>query len=72
MFSDIWKQMRLLREIEKTLEIPVVAVANKCDLPDFHGEWEYQISTATGDGVDDVVGRLVEVIGTEIEKEEAS
>ncbi len=69
-------QMRLLHEIEKTLEIPVVAVANKCDLPDFHGEWEYRISTATGDGVDDVVGRLVEVIGiesrTEIEKEEAS
>ena len=57
-------QISMLHEIEKTLTIPVIVAANKCDLADFHGEWEYRISAETGDGVDDVVRRLIEVINS--------
>jgi len=55
-------QINMLHEIEKTLAIPVIVAANKCDLADFHGEWEYQISAETGDGMDDVMRRAIEVI----------
>ncbi|KAF5412085.1 MAG: GTPase [Euryarchaeota archaeon] len=56
-------QLSLLHGIEQTLAIPVLAVANKCDLADFHGEWEYKISTETGYGVNDVVQRAIEIMG---------
>ncbi|MCK4459459.1 MAG: hypothetical protein KAU52_07040, partial [Methanosarcinales archaeon] len=55
-------QTNMLHEIEKTLAIPVIVAANKCDLDDFHGEWDYRISAETGDGVDAVMRRVIEVI----------
>jgi nucleolar GTP-binding protein len=55
-------QTSMLHEIEKTLAIPVIVAANKCDLDDFHGEWEYPISAETGDGVDGVMRRVIEII----------
>ncbi len=62
-------QLSLLHEIEQTLEIPVLAVANKCDLADFHGDWECQISAETGYGVDEVVQRAIEIIDSESSQE---
>ena len=58
-------QINMLHEIEKTLAIPVIVAANKCDLDDFHGEWEYRISAETGDGMDDVMRRVIEVIDSQ-------
>ena len=58
-------QTNMLREIEQTLAIPVIVAANKCDLPDFHGEWEYRISTETGYGVDEVLRRLIGAIDSQ-------
>jgi len=55
-------QTNMLREIEKTLAIPVIVAANKCDLDDFQGGWDCRISTETGYGVEEVVRRLIEVI----------
>jgi len=55
-------QTSMLHEIEKMLAIPVIVAANKCDLDDFHGEWEYPISAETGDGVDGVMRRVIEII----------
>lgn len=59
-------QLNLLHEIENTLSIPVLAVANKCDLADFHGDWEYQISTKDGHGVEEVVKRLIGIIDSHL------
>jgi predicted GTPase len=55
----------MLHEIEKTLAIPVIVAANKCDLADFHGEWEHRISAESGDGVDDVMRQVIEVIDSQ-------
>ena len=54
-----------MHEIEKTLTIPVIVAANKCDLADFPGELEYRISAEIGDGVDDVMQRVVVVIDSQ-------
>ncbi len=62
-------QLSLLHEIEQTLAIPVLAVANKCDLADFHGDWECQISAETGHGVEEVVQRAIELIDSEPSQE---
>ena len=62
-------QLSLLHEIEQTLAIPVLAVANKCDLADFHGDWACQISAETGHGVEEVVQRAIELIDSEPSQE---
>ena len=65
-------QTNMLHEIEKTLAIPVIVAANKCDLADFHGEWEHRISAETGDGVDDVMRRVIEVIDSQTSRHSSS
>ncbi|MEA1865346.1 MAG: hypothetical protein U9N46_09170 [Euryarchaeota archaeon] len=57
-------QTNTLHEIEKTLTIQFIVAANKCDLADFHGEWEY-LSAEIGDGMDAVMRRVVVVIDSQ-------
>ncbi len=55
----------MLHEIEKTLTIQVIVAANKCDLADFHGEWECRISAEIGDGMVAVMRQVVVVIDSQ-------
>lgn len=55
------KQVHLLEGIKKEFLMPVLVVANKTDLTNA-GESDMSMSTLTGDGVDSVLDRLVEMI----------
>lgn len=55
------KQMHLLEEIKKEFGIPMIVAANKTDISPFEGA-DMSMSTLTGDGVDAVLERLLELI----------
>ncbi|MCG7853448.1 MAG: NOG1 family protein [Methanosarcinaceae archaeon] len=57
-------QKHMLDEVRQHFELPVLVAANKSDLPEFHqlDFVDMNISTATGDGIDKVLDRLVEMI----------
>ncbi len=56
------KQMHLLEEIKKEFGIPMIVVANKTDLSKTYSGAEMSMSTLTGDGVEAVLDRLLEMI----------
>jgi len=58
-------QKRMLDEVRQQFDLPVLVAANKSDLPEFQ-DFDFvdmAMSTATGEGVDVVVDRLVKMIG---------
>lgn len=61
---EIEDQKRLLVEIQENFKLPMLVVANKADRPEFRkmDEVEMNVSMMTGDGVEDVVDRLLEMI----------
>lgn len=61
---EIEDQKRLLVEIQENFKLPMLVVANKADRPEFRkmDEVEMNISMMTGEGVEDVVDRLLEMI----------
>ncbi len=59
------KQMHLLGEIKKEFGIPMIVVANKSDISKPAGEADTSMSTLTGDGVEEVLDRLLEKIPPE-------
>lgn len=58
------EQVRLLEEIKEHIGMPVLVAANKSDLLDGMPEGDYDavMSTLSGDGVEDVLGRLVSMV----------
>lgn len=66
-------QLNLLREIKELIDIPVLVVANKADLSadmpeDIKNIADLRMSSLTGDGIEEVKSRLVEVISEEKEE----
>jgi len=61
---EIEDQKRLLAEIQENFKLPMLVVANKADRPEFRkmDEVEMNVSLMTGEGVEDVVDRLLEMI----------
>ena len=61
---EIEDQKRLLAEIRENFELPLLVVANKADRPEFQkmDEVERNISTITGEGIEEVMDRLMEMI----------
>jgi nucleolar GTP-binding protein len=61
---EIEDQKRLLAEIRENFELPLLVVANKADRPEFRKteEAELSISTITGEGIEEVVNKLLEMI----------
>jgi len=61
---EIEDQKRLLVEIQENFKLPMLVVANKADRPEFRkmDEVEMNVSLMTGEGVEDVVDRLLEMI----------
>jgi nucleolar GTP-binding protein len=61
---EIEEQKRLLAEIRKNFKLPMLVVANKADRPEFQklDEVEFNISTVTGEGIGEVMDRLLEMI----------
>jgi nucleolar GTP-binding protein len=61
---EIKDQKRLLAEIQENFELPMLVVANKADRPEFRKmeEVEMNVSMITGEGVEDVVDRLLVMI----------
>lgn len=59
------KQMHLLEEIKKEFGLPMIVVANKSDISKPAGGADMSMSTLTGDGVEDVLDRLLEMIPPE-------
>jgi len=61
---EIEDQKRLLAEIRENFKLPLLVVANKADRPEFRkmDEVEMNISTITGEGIDEVMDRLLEMI----------
>lgn len=55
------KQMHLLEEIKKEFAVPILVVANKTDISSFEGV-DMGMSTLTGEGVQEVLERLVEMV----------
>lgn len=55
------KQLHLLDEIKREFAIPMLVVANKSDVSKA-GEFDLRMSTLTGEGVEEVLERLVEMI----------
>jgi nucleolar GTP-binding protein len=61
---EIEDQKRLLDEVVQNFDLPIYVVANKCDHPRFEmPEFvDINMSTATGENIDSIVDRLVEMI----------
>jgi nucleolar GTP-binding protein len=61
---EIKDQKRLLEEIQENFKLPMLVVANKADRPEFRkiDEVEMNVSMITGEGVEDVVERLLVMI----------
>lgn len=61
---EIEDQKRLLVEIQENFKLPMLVVANKADRPEFRkmDEVEMNVSMMTGEGVEDVVDRLLKMI----------
>lgn len=61
---EIEDQKRLLVEIRENFDLPLLVVANKADRPEFRkmDEVELNISTITGEGIEEVMDRLLEMI----------
>ncbi|AKB19803.1 NOG1 family protein [Methanosarcina sp. WWM596] len=61
---EIEDQNRLLAEIKENFNLPMLVVANKADRPEFRkmDEIELNISTITGEGIEEVMGKLLEMI----------
>ncbi|MCL7411386.1 MAG: NOG1 family protein [Methanosarcinaceae archaeon] len=61
---EISDQKRMLDEVKEQFDLPIIVVANKSDLPDFK-ELDFvdmKMSTATGEGIDLVVNKLLDMI----------
>ena len=56
------KQMHLLEEIKKEFGIPMIVAANKTDISKTAEKADMSMSTLTGDGVDAVLERLLEIM----------
>jgi len=56
------KQMHLLEEIKKEFGIPMIVAANKTDISKTTEKADMSMSTLTGDGVDTVLERLLEMM----------
>jgi nucleolar GTP-binding protein len=56
------KQMHLLEEIKKEFEVPILVAANKTDIAAICEGADMSMSTLTGDGVEAVLERLVELL----------
>jgi nucleolar GTP-binding protein len=61
---EIKDQKRLLAEIKENFNLPLLVVSNKADRPEFRiiDETELNISTITGEGIEEVMDRLFEMI----------
>ena len=61
---ELEDQKRLLAEIRENFKLPLLVVANKADRPEFRKteEAELSISTITGEGIEKVMNRLLEMI----------
>ncbi|MBW6470558.1 MAG: NOG1 family protein [Methanosarcinaceae archaeon] len=61
---EIPDQKHMLDEVREQFDLPIIVVANKSDLPDFK-ELDFvdmKMSTATGEGIDLVVNKLLDMI----------
>lgn len=58
------KQLHLLEEIKKEFNIPMIVAANKVDITPSTGA-DMSMSTLTGEGVDAVLEKLLEIIPTQ-------
>ena len=61
---EISDQKRMLEEVKEQFDLPIIVVANKTDLPEFK-ETDFvdmKMSTSTGDGIDLVVNKLLDMI----------
>jgi nucleolar GTP-binding protein len=56
------EQEKLLDEVRQTVNIPVLVVANKIDVPHAEAKADMQMSTLSGEGVAAVKDRLVEML----------
>ncbi|MDI9394175.1 MAG: NOG1 family protein [Euryarchaeota archaeon] len=61
---EIEDQKRLLAEIRENFNLPLLVVANKADRPEFMkmDEVEMNMSTITGEGIEQIMDMLVEMI----------
>ncbi len=61
---EIEDQKRLLAEIRENFDLPLLVVANKADRPEFRNmdEVELNMSTITGEGIEEVMEKLLEMI----------
>lgn len=61
---EIKDQIHLLKEVKENFDLPILVVANKADRPEFQElrEVQLKISTITGEGIEEVMDRLLEMI----------
>jgi nucleolar GTP-binding protein len=61
---EIKDQENLLEEIRENFKLPLLVVSNKADRPEFRklDEAEFNISTVTGEGIEEVMNKLLEMI----------
>ncbi len=61
---EIEAQKHLLAEIRENFKLPLLVVSNKADRSEFKklDEVEFNISTVTGEGIEDVMNRLMQMI----------
>lgn len=61
---ELDKQLHLLEEIRKEFQLPILVAANKKDISSFEGA-DMGMSTLTGEGVEAVLERLLELLKVE-------
>jgi nucleolar GTP-binding protein len=69
---EIEDQKRMLEEVRSGFKLPVLVVANKADLPQFRDLdfVDMKMSTATGEGIEEVTSTLIEMVKKAIAEKE--
>ncbi|MDK2892969.1 GTPase [Methanohalophilus sp.] len=62
-------QLRLMYEIKENFPLPMLVGANKKDLNNIKSEADVQMSTMTGEGVDNAVDMLIKMLNEKVIKE---
>ncbi|MGP8337977.1 MAG: GTP-binding protein, partial [Methanosarcinaceae archaeon] len=68
---EITDQKHMLDEVKEQFELPILVAANKSDLSEFK-ETDFvdmKMSTATGEGIDLVINKLLDMIDENIKSE---
>jgi nucleolar GTP-binding protein len=65
---EMHDQLRLMNEVKEKFPLPILVGANKIDLSNVESEAEVMMSTMTGEGVEEALNMLVEMLKEQVKE----